>query len=96
MQNYGLLRAVGEQGPPSPERRPEVFDQWYRFLGDECRKENGLLCFYDRHKSREVAYFCGLLADCLTGAGEANTCEGPEGFVDLGTLPGQRERFFAP
>jgi hypothetical protein len=81
---------------PHPARIRETYDQWYGFLADECRKDDGLLCFYDRNKSPEVAYFCGLLADCLTGSGEERGSEEPEGFLDMGALPGQGENSCAP
>jgi hypothetical protein len=79
-----------------PARKGQAWDQWYSFLADECWKDDGLLCFYDRNKSPEVAYFCGLLADCLTGSGEERGSEEPEGFLDMGALPGQGENSFAP
>jgi hypothetical protein len=72
--------------PPPSERRRETFDQWYSFLEDECQKDNGLLCFYDRHKSREVAYFCGLLADFLTSSAKESEGEDLAKFFDMGTI----------
>jgi hypothetical protein len=77
---------VGEQGPPSLEHRQETLDRWYRFLEEECRKDNGLLCFYDRRKSQDVAYFCGLLADCLMSSGDQGSAENLAECLDIGTM----------
>lgn len=68
-QNQELWRVkAGGESALAPSR--EANAHWHSFLEEECRKENGLLCFYDRHKSPEVAYFCGLLARCLMSAPE--------------------------
>ena len=96
MSNYRQPRVVGSTAPPFPEKRREGFDHWYSFLEDECLKDNGLLCFSDRHKSREVAYFCGLLADCLTsGAGKSEEQE-LEAIINPGAMSDQGERSFEP
>lgn len=79
-----------------PGRIREAYDRWYDFLAEECQKDDGLLCFYDREKSPEVAYFCGLLADCLTGSGERSGSQEPERFPAMGAMPGQGENAFAP
>ncbi len=81
---------------PEPGGVREAYDRWYGFLAEECRKDDGLLCFYDRDKSPEVAYFCGLLANCLMGSAEADRSEEPERFIDVGALPGQGKNSFAP
>lgn len=78
-----------------PEKPRQAHEHWYSFLADECGKDNGLLCFYDRNKSPEVAYFCGLLVNCLTGSGDEAVSEDPERDVDLGALLGPGENFFA-
>ncbi len=90
MKDNGRLWMVATTAPPFSERRRERFDQWYNFLEDECQKDNGLLCFYDRHKSREVAYFCGLLADSLTSSAGDSESEEPGKFFDIGTLSDRR------
>lgn len=95
MRNNGQPRMVGPE-PLIPERRRESCNQWYNFLEDECLKSDGLLCFYDRHKSREVAYFCGLLADCLTASAEESADEDLEKILDIKVLTDQREKSFAP
>jgi hypothetical protein len=95
MPDRGLPRTVEEQGPPPPERRPETCDRWYRFLEDECQKDNGLLCFYDRHKSWDVAYFCGLLAHSLMFAGNRGSAENLAKFLDIGTRSEQGEDSYA-
>jgi len=44
--------------------RPADLDSWYEFLAEEARGPEGLLCFYDRPRSRRVEYcsrfFVGL------------------------------------
>jgi hypothetical protein len=85
----------GTSGEHSASRR-EAYDRWYSFLADECRKDNGLLCFYDREKSPQVAYFCGLLGDCLTGTGESQEGEGQERFDGIRDLPKLGETSSAP
>ncbi|MBW1992305.1 MAG: hypothetical protein JRI59_09365 [Deltaproteobacteria bacterium] len=67
MKEIGQLGPAGA-APPGPERRLESFSRWYAFLEEESRQADGLLCFYDRHKSHKIVYFCGLLADLITGA----------------------------
>lgn len=40
-------------------------NHWYCFLEEESLGPNGLLCFYEMPKSREVARCCTLLAKGL-------------------------------
>jgi hypothetical protein len=95
MRNSEGPGMVGATGPPSA-RRLETREHWHNFLADECQKDNGLLCFYDRQKSPEVAYLCGLLADCLMGASEKSGEEEPGTLMEMGALPNQGEKSFAP
>jgi len=39
--------------------------QWFTFLEEESTRQDGLLCFYDVPKSREVLYICEILAACF-------------------------------
>jgi hypothetical protein len=64
--------------------RGQSREHWYSFLENECLKDNGLLCFYDRYKSREVAYFCGLLAERLAAAAEEGDDEDVDKFCQIG------------
>jgi len=92
MGNDRGCRERGTAEPPDPEQRREASAHWYRFLETECRKDNGLLRFYDRNKSLEVAYSCGLLADCLTAA--LGGSEALDLFGDSGPIPEQGENTF--
>lgn len=94
MRNNGQPRMVRPE-PLIPERRRESFNRWYNFLEDECLKSDGLLCFYDRHKSREVTYFCGLLADCLTAPAQESADEDLGKMPDIKALTDQREDSYA-
>ncbi len=75
--------------------RGESREHWYSFLENECLKDNGLLCFYDRYKSREVAYFCGLLAERLTADAEEDEDEEADEFCRLGDRARMGESPFA-
>ncbi len=43
----------------------EVLRHWHGFLEDESHSKDGLLCFYDRDRSREVNHWCRVLAESL-------------------------------
>jgi hypothetical protein len=70
-------------------------EHWYNFLENECLKDNGLLCFYDRHKSREVVYFCELLAERLATAAEEDDDEDADEFCQIGAGAIKRESSWA-
>ncbi len=82
--------------PTLLERRPDALAHWYSFLEKECLKENGLLCFYDRHKFPEVAYFCGLLAECLMTSPEKGKKAPVERVPDIHAILEQAEKAFTP
>lgn len=95
-QNRELWR-VKAVGTPASAQSREANAHWYSFLEEECRKENGLLCFYDRHKSPEVAYFCGLLARCLMSAPEKTEKKAEVSkLFDLQRLPDLEENLLKP
>lgn len=96
MTGNGPPRMAAPAAPFFSGRSRESRQRWYSFLEDECLKDNGLLCFYDRHKSREVAYFCGLLADCLASAAAEGDDEDAGPFFELGALPVKGGSTFAP
>ncbi len=51
-------------------------DTWYHFLEGECWEAEGLLCFYDRPRSRRVEHLCRFYAAWLGGM--ENETVGPE------------------
>ena len=64
-------RAAGRTGGGAAARgRAEHLDNWYSFLKEECCRDDGLLCFYDREKSPQVSYLCGVLAQHLLAVPE--------------------------
>lgn len=96
MTHNGQPRLAEPASPFFSERGRESRKHWHSFLEDECLKDNGLLCFYDRHKSREVVYFCGLLADCLGSAVEEGDEEDSDNIFEIGTLSYKGEGSAAP
>jgi hypothetical protein len=46
----------------------EVRTRWFEFLQAECGERDGLLCFYDHQKSRQVSSLCQVLARQLLKA----------------------------
>lgn len=64
-------RAAGRTGGGAAGRgRSEHLDNWHSFLKEECVRDDGLLCFYDREKSPQVSYLCGVLAQHLLAVPE--------------------------
>lgn len=60
--------------PEEPEEAPDrrltrsgLPDTWYHFLEGECWEDEGLLCFYDRPRSRRVEHLCRFYAAWLEG-----------------------------
>ena len=50
--------------PSASRQRAAAFEGWYEFLAEEAREPEGLLCFYDRPRTKRVQYcsrfFAGL------------------------------------
>ena len=70
-----MIPGVGEDHPDPDSLYPGWINQsmnndrpnhWYNFLEEESCGPNGLLCFYDVRKSREVVHCCKLLVEGLT------------------------------
>ncbi len=74
----------------------EDLRRWRRFLEEECRRPNGLLCLYESQRSPEVDHWGGTLAQHLAAflsgvelpgeamAGEVSPPPGREGEDSLG------------
>lgn|GEM_PF-6762444 len=72
--------AEGEGEAPgvrcSREAREAELRRWLSFLEAECARPDGLLCYYDLHKSPRVLNSCQILARSLLAPARRGTAGG--------------------
>jgi hypothetical protein len=47
-------------------QRASVLESWYNFLAEETQGDEGLLCFYDRPRTKRIEHYCRFYV-CLNG-----------------------------